>query len=334
MQTIDELLEPSTPGGVGLQDVDGDGRDELIIPISQNLLNGANPNTRFAVWRAHDDSRHYERTQMVGQAVYPSGDGYLVTNGGGLASRDLTFYLPTGAGYTLVTVLTIEVLEADPATNRVLTVNCRAHQEDGLHAVDMSIRQAEDYFCNSPAAKAIWPDAERVSDQALGPGRKLSATARSSRGPRPAGLWPWPDRWQVVPESPADTGRRCRSAMPPCSTGSADRSRAGCSSCAADSTGPEPGLPPMAECRSGRSRLNTASNRSAAGRRRLQSSSPAAATGAAAKHSVAAAAVSGDAQHSVDTSDLPSHRVEFHGSALLDLTQQDRHACAGRPTIL
>ncbi|SBS77218.1 FG-GAP repeat protein [uncultured Mycobacterium sp.] len=170
VQTIDELLEPSTPGGVGLQDVDGDGRDELIIPISQNLLNGANPNTRFAVWRAHDDSRHYERTQMVGQAAYPSGDGYLVTNGGGLASRDLTFYLPTGAGYTLVTVLTIEVLEVDPATNRVLTVNCRAHQEDGLHAVDMSIRQAEDYFCNSPAARAIWPDAERVQIKRWGLG--------------------------------------------------------------------------------------------------------------------------------------------------------------------
>lgn len=162
VQTIDELLEPSSPGGVGLQDVDGDGREELIIPLSQNLLNGANPNTRFAVWRAHGDSRHYERTQMVGQAAYPSGDGYLVTNGGGLASRDLTFYLPTGAGYTLVVVLTIEVLDADPATGRALTVNCRAHQEDGLHAVDMTTHQAEDYFCNSPAAKAIWPDAERV----------------------------------------------------------------------------------------------------------------------------------------------------------------------------
>jgi hypothetical protein len=170
VQTIDELLEPSAPGGVGLQDVDGDGREELIIPISQNLLNGGNPNTRFSVWRAPGDSQHYERTQMVAQAVYPSGDGYLVTNGGGPSSRDLTFYLPTGAGYTLVVVLTIEVLEADPATNQALTVNCRAHQEDGLHAVDMTDHQAEDYFCNSPAAKAIWPDAERVQIKRWGLG--------------------------------------------------------------------------------------------------------------------------------------------------------------------
>jgi hypothetical protein len=162
VQTIDELLEPSSPGGVSLQDVDGDGRDELIIPIARHLFNGG-PNTRFSVWRAPGDRNHFERTQMVGQAVYPSGDGYLVTNGGALDSRDLTFYLPTGAGYTLVVVLTIEAEEVDPDTHRVLTVVCRAHQEDGLHAVDMSLRQAEETFCASPAAKAIWPDAERIS---------------------------------------------------------------------------------------------------------------------------------------------------------------------------
>lgn len=161
VQTIDELLEPTSPGGVGLQDIDGDGRDELVIPIAQNLFNGS-PNTRFAVWRAPGDRLHFERTQMVGQAVYPSGDGYLVTNGGALDSRDLTFYLPTDAGYTLVVVLTIEAEEVEPATHRVLTVVCRAHQEDGLHAVDMSLRQAEETFCASPAAKAIWPDAERL----------------------------------------------------------------------------------------------------------------------------------------------------------------------------
>jgi hypothetical protein len=161
VQTIDELLEPSSPGGVGLQDIDGDGRDELVIPIAQNLFNGS-PNTRFAVWRSPGDRLHFERTQMVGQAVYPSGDGYLVTNGGALDSRDLTFYLPTDAGYTLVVVLTIEAEDVDPDTHRVLTVVCRAHQEDGLHAVDMSLHQAEETFCTSPAAKAIWPDAERL----------------------------------------------------------------------------------------------------------------------------------------------------------------------------
>lgn len=171
VQTIDELLEPTSPGGVGLQDVDGDGREELIIPIARNLFNGT-PNTRFSVWRAPGDRLHYERTQMVGQALYPSGDGYLVVNGGGLVSRDLTFYLPTGAGYTLVVVLTIEAHEIDPHTRRVLTVSCRAHQEDGLHAVAMTIRQAEEAFCASPAANAIWPDAERISVRRWLPGTR------------------------------------------------------------------------------------------------------------------------------------------------------------------
>lgn len=171
VQTIDELLEPSSPGGVVLQDVDGDGRDELIVPIARHPFNGS-ANTRFSVWRAPGDRNHYERTQMVGQAVYPSGDGYLVTNGGALVSRDLTFYLPTGAGYTLVVVLTIEAEEVDPDTHRVLTVICRAHQEDGLHAVDMNLRQAEETFCASPAAMAIWPDAQRISIRLWRPGQQ------------------------------------------------------------------------------------------------------------------------------------------------------------------
>ncbi|WP_059021424.1 hypothetical protein [Mycobacterium sp. M26] len=161
VQTINELLEPSSPGGVGLEDVDGDGREELIIPMGQNIFNGS-PNTRFSVWRAPGDRRHYERTQMVGQAVYPS-DGYAVSNGGAFTARDLTFYLPTGAGYTLVVVITIEVEQVDPDTHQVLTVNCRAHQEDGLHAIDMDVYQAEDFFCASPAAMAIWPGAQRLS---------------------------------------------------------------------------------------------------------------------------------------------------------------------------
>lgn len=160
VQTIDELLEPSSPSGVGLQDVDGDGREELIIPIAQRVWNGSR-NTRFSVWRAVGDGTHFERTQMYGQALYPSGDGYVVANGGSPGSRDLAFYLPTGAGFTLVVVLTIEAERLDPGTQRVLAVTCRAHQEDGLHAIDMDVVAAQDTFCASPAARAIWPGARR-----------------------------------------------------------------------------------------------------------------------------------------------------------------------------
>jgi hypothetical protein len=161
IQTINEMLEPSSPDAVGLQDLDGDGRDEVIIPIARHSFSGS-PNTRFAVWRADGNREHFERTQMVGQAIYPSGDGYVVTNGGALTNRDLTFYLPTGAGFTLVVVLTIEAEQVDPATGKVQTVLCRAHQEDGLHAIDMNIRQAQDTFCASPTANAIWPGAQRI----------------------------------------------------------------------------------------------------------------------------------------------------------------------------
>jgi hypothetical protein len=53
-----------------------------------------------------------------------------VVNGGALTSRDLDFYIPTGAGFTLAVSLTIE---------------------------------PEQTFCSSPVAMAIWPDAQRIS---------------------------------------------------------------------------------------------------------------------------------------------------------------------------
>ena len=159
VQKIDELLEPSSPSGVGLQDLDGDGRVELIIPIAQHVFNGS-PNTRFSVWRAAGDSLHFERTQMVGQAVYPGGDGYVVVNGGSPNSRDLNFYLPTGAGFTFVAALTIEAQQLDQG--RVLAATCRARQGDGLQVADVDVAAAQDTFCGSAAARAIWPGAQRV----------------------------------------------------------------------------------------------------------------------------------------------------------------------------
>jgi len=162
VQTINEMLEPSSPAGVGLDDLDGDGRDEVIIPMGRTRFNGS-ANTRFSVWRAIGDGTHFERTQMVGQAVYPSGDGYLVANGGALTSRDLDFYLPTGAGFTLIASLTIEPEQVEPGTGRVITLSCRAHQQQGLGSIDMDVHQAEQTFCASPAAMAIWPDAQRVA---------------------------------------------------------------------------------------------------------------------------------------------------------------------------
>jgi hypothetical protein len=161
-QIINELTEASDPAPVGLEDLDGDGRDEVIVPISRHPYNGG-LNTRFSVWRATGDATYFERTQMEGQAVYPGGDGYVVTNWGALTSRDLTFYVPTGAGFTVAATLTIAAEDIDPNTREVRTVSCRVHKQEGLGMVDMDIKTAQDYFCGSSAAMAIWPGAQRVS---------------------------------------------------------------------------------------------------------------------------------------------------------------------------
>ncbi|OHU21895.1 hypothetical protein BKG76_15195 [Mycobacteroides franklinii] len=160
LQEVNELLEASSPAPVGLQDIDGDGRDEMIIPMATRVMNGA-VNSRFSVWRAEKQTTHFERVQMFGQAIYPSGDGYVVVNSGAFSSRDLDFYLPTAAGYTQIVTLTMTTEEVDPNTRKVLTASCMVHKQSGLGAIDMDWQDSP-VFCDSPAAKAIWPDAERV----------------------------------------------------------------------------------------------------------------------------------------------------------------------------
>ncbi len=160
IEVINELLEVSSPAPVGLVDIDGDRRDEIVIPIAERTINGA-VNTRFSVWRAPSESTHFERTQMIGQAVYSSGDGYVVGNSGGITSRDLDFYLPTAAGYTQIVTITIAAEDIDFATHSVRTVSCVAHRQSGLGAIDMDYRDSPS-FCESPAARSIWPDALRI----------------------------------------------------------------------------------------------------------------------------------------------------------------------------
>lgn len=91
--------------------------------MNQSPFNGE-LNTRFSVWRPEGEGMHLERTQMVGQAVYPSGAGYVAANDGAFTSRDLTFYKPTGAGFTLIVSLTIGAEQVEPGTRRVLKVSC------------------------------------------------------------------------------------------------------------------------------------------------------------------------------------------------------------------
>lgn len=161
VQTINELLEPSSPTSPWLLRLDGESRDVLVVPLSQHSYNGG-VNTRFSVWRANEDGTHFERTQMEGQALYPSQDGYVVTNGGALTTRNLTFYRPTAAGYTLIVSLTITAEQIDPSTRRVLAASCRAHQQEGLQYVGMDVEHARVVFCESPAARAVWPEARRI----------------------------------------------------------------------------------------------------------------------------------------------------------------------------
>ena len=84
-QTITETVPANTGSGIPLlRDIDGDGRDDLLLSISDG---GAHGNPDWAVWRPVGSSTQFQRMSggLFGNEFWSAGDGYTASyaSGGG-----------------------------------------------------------------------------------------------------------------------------------------------------------------------------------------------------------------------------------------------------------
>lgn len=150
VQTITEKMD-NTFGAPELQDIDKDGRDELLIP----LVTG-NVNTTWAVWRAVGDATAYKRLEeLSGIEIGRTDDGYIVTPGRSSAASWVVSYWKFD-GEDLEPVADVTVTAEGDDKGNVTSETCEVADTGGLKDAGLTPEAAKAKFCGDPAVAGIF----------------------------------------------------------------------------------------------------------------------------------------------------------------------------------
>ncbi|WP_306359060.1 hypothetical protein [Nocardia sp. CC227C] len=142
-----DIRHPSDPS---LRDIDGDGREELIVP-----LHLATPNTRYAVYHASGAATELRRAgELTGVAIDTTDDGQVAST-----ARDAEQTWSVGfwrfADGELTPVVTARV-RLDTDGTRVTGSSCTVVDDGGLPATGLpSLVEARERFCAEPVVLRI-----------------------------------------------------------------------------------------------------------------------------------------------------------------------------------
>ena len=133
-----------------VQDVDGDGRGDILIP----LMTG-NVNTEYAVWLYSGADGRFERVGVVsGVEIMRTDDGYVaVPARGGAASWAVAFYRLDQEGLHPLVTLQIDGQEIGGA----IRSTCTVEEAPGIGTLGLSDRAVQEKFCAEPAAQVFGP---------------------------------------------------------------------------------------------------------------------------------------------------------------------------------
>lgn len=133
-----------------VQDVDGDGRGDILIP----LMTG-NVNTDYAVWLYSGAEGRFERVGAVsGVEIKRTDEGYVaVPARSGAASWTVSFFRLDQEGLHSLVTLQIDGEEVGGA----IRSTCTVLEGDGLAAIGLNERAAQEKFCAEPAAQVFGP---------------------------------------------------------------------------------------------------------------------------------------------------------------------------------
>jgi hypothetical protein len=150
VQAITEKMD-GTFSAPSLQDIDGDGRDELLVP----LMTG-NVNTNWAVWRSKGDSDQYVRVEeLSGVDIGRTVDGFITVSArSSAASWNVEYWKFDGDD--LEHIATAAVTAEGDGQGNVTKSTCTVEDKGGLADEGLTPASAQSKFCSEPAAADIF----------------------------------------------------------------------------------------------------------------------------------------------------------------------------------
>jgi hypothetical protein len=149
VQTIEETMG-NTFNKISAQDIDKDGKADLLLPLETG-----NVNTTWAIWRQQDDGKSFVRIgEPSGVEIVKTDSGYFAVPSRSSANEwDVAFYkLEANALQPIVTASTVAQGEVDKVTG----VECSVTDDGGLAQTGLDLAAARDKFCAEPSVAEIF----------------------------------------------------------------------------------------------------------------------------------------------------------------------------------
>lgn len=140
---VSEYLPPS------VQDVDGDGRGDILIARERG-----NVNTASGVWVFNGAAGAYRRVgEVSGVEIANTADGYVaVPARGGAAMWNVAFYQLDADGLHMLASVNVE---GEELAGGQIRSTCSLLDAPGISRIQLSTAEAEAKFCAEPAAQVF-----------------------------------------------------------------------------------------------------------------------------------------------------------------------------------
>jgi hypothetical protein len=158
--------DPDRAGLPEFKDLDGDGRDEVLIPTS----GGGSAGRVYEVWRENGGSARFaDAGQVFGLGLFNrTSDGKFFAQYGASGAGAMAFDFYRFAGTELVEVLRLDVRrKIDEASGEVVGVTCalsgdgypegaRARRDEALKAAGLDPATAQQRYCAEPWVQSVF----------------------------------------------------------------------------------------------------------------------------------------------------------------------------------
>lgn len=142
-ENVSEYLAPS------IQDIDGDGRGDVLIPRESG-----NVNVAHAVWVFSDEGLYRRAGEVSGVQIERTDEGLIaVPARTSAASWNIAFHRLDGNGLSLIASVNVE---AEAQRGGALSVRCELADAPGLALLDLTTAAAETKFCAEPIVAGVF----------------------------------------------------------------------------------------------------------------------------------------------------------------------------------